>query len=382
MRSACVVTRSDDTLGEHGVFDNIVTSSAIRAIMDTVVDGFIITDASGDVRAFNRACERSFGYAAADVIGKNVKMLMPGPYDDEHDDYMTNYLKTGVRRIIGIGREVVGRRGDGSEFPIELTVGSYQEQGEQVFVGIIRDITERQKAEAELAATMEELEAYAYSVAHDLKAPLRAMHVFAEALAEDYNEKLDDQGREYIRHITNGAEHMGCLIDDLLSYSRVGRGELIFEPVSLSDVVDGVLNNLAADIVSTGAVIETAGPFPTVEGVHSALSLAIQNLISNAMRFVAKGRQPNVRLSAKVSQNEVDFSVADNGIGIEANQIDRIFGLFMRLNPASEYSGTGIGLAIVKKAVGLHGGVVRVVSKPEKGTEFHVHLPIRQRNAE
>lgn len=355
-----------------------VDGAALRAIMDTVVDGLIIIDSSGTVRTFNRACERLFGYAAEDTIGRNIKMLMPNPYHDEHDGYISEYLKTGVRRIIGIGREVTGRRKDGSEFPMDLAVGEFHERGERVFVGIIRDITERKKSEAGLAATMEELEAYAYSVAHDLKAPLRAMHVFAEALAEDYNDKLDDQGREYIRHITNGANHMGGLIDDLLAYSRVGRGELTFEAVSMGEVLEDVLESLSADIAASGATIETDDAFPTIEANRGTLALIMQNLIANAMRFVAEDCRPVVRISAHVIDNEVDFSVADNGIGIEPDQTERIFGLFMRLNPASAYVGSGVGLAIVKKAVGLHNGLVWVVSKPGQGAAFHVHLPLHQ----
>lgn len=356
----------------------VVEGAALRAIMDTIVDGLIITDASGTVRTFNRACERLFGYAAEDVIGRNIKMLMPPPYHDEHDGYISEYLQTGVRRIIGIGREVTGQRRDKSEFPMDLAIGEFHERGERVFIGIIRDITERKKSDAALAATMEELEGYAYSVAHDLKAPLRAMHVFAEALAADYNDKLDDQGREYIRHITNGANHMGGMIDDLLSYSRVGRGELRFEAISMSEVLNDVLAGLSADIAASGASVETDDVFPTIEANRGTLALIMQNLIANAMHFVAEGCKPVVRVSAHVVDNEVDFCVADKGIGIESGQFKRIFGLFMRLNPSSEYSGSGIGLAIVKKAAGLHNGVVRVVSAPGKGAEFHVHLPLHQ----
>ncbi|MPY69096.1 MAG: PAS domain S-box protein [Alphaproteobacteria bacterium] len=350
----------------------------LRAVIDTAVDGVIIIDAVGDIEMFNPACRRLFGYQPEEVIGRNVKMLMPDPYRSEHDGYLEAYRRTGEAKIIGIGREVTARRKNGTEFPMELSVAEAREGDEQIFVGIIRDITERKKAERELAESAHELEAFAYSVAHDLKAPLRAISGFSDALAEDYESVLDDAGREFLGHISTGAVRMGQLIDDLLGYSRLGRGGIAFRVLSLAGVVNLVRENLAAEIAASGAEILVEGDLPKVEAQQEIMMQIMQNLIGNALKFVAQGTTPRVTIRGGERDGHCTIEVTDNGIGMKPEYLSRIFEIFQRLHLVEDYPGTGIGLAIVKKGVQIHHGTIDVVSAPGDGTTFKLSFPARQ----
>jgi PAS domain S-box-containing protein len=245
------------------------SEARMRAAIETAVDGVIIIDDAGIIRIFNPACEKLFGFTAAEVIGQNVKMLMPAPYQAEHDGYIRNYRETAVRKIIGIGREVTGQRKNKTTFPMELSVGEAQQQGHPVFVGIIRDITERKAAELAVSRSVDELAAFAYSVAHDLKAPLRAIEGFSTALLEDYGGSLDGLGEQFLGHIADGATRMGKMIDDLLEYSRIGRDELPFLTLAPREIIEAVIASLARTSDEAKAIIAVDGDWCQIQG-HAA----------------------------------------------------------------------------------------------------------------
>lgn len=350
----------------------------LRTVIDTAVDGVIIIDDKASIQIFNPACERLFGYAADEVIGENVKMLMPEPYRAEHDDYMRNYQATSVRKIIGIGREVLGKRKDGTTFPMELSVGEASQRGRPVFVGIIRDITERKQAEEAISRSVDELAAFAYSVAHDLKAPLRAIEGFSSALVEDYNDKLDDEASLYLTQISDGAIRMGEMIDDLLEYSRLGRDELTFSMTSLRALIDDVLYSLSGTIREAAAIIEVTGEWRDIEAHAPSLISVFQNLITNGLKFHKPGMAPRLTIAGRRLANDVEIRFADDGIGIPADCHDKVFQIFHRLHNRDEYPGTGIGLAVVKKGIDFHHGLIQLSSEPGVGTEFTIRLPVRQ----
>lgn len=354
------------------------SESRLRAVIDTAVDGVIIINDQAVVEDFNPACERLFGYRSAEVVGKNVKVLMPQPYHDEHDGYMANYRQTGIRKIIGIGREVLGRRKNGSTFPMDLSVGEARQGGQPVFIGIIRDITERKEAEQAIQRSVTELTEFAYSIAHDLKAPLRAMQGFSTALREDYGDALDEVAEEYLNHISSGATRMGHMIDDLLEYSRMGREDLPMELLDVEKMVSDVVTSLRSVIEDRAALISVTGEWCEIEGQASILTSVLQNLIANGLKFVAPATRPQITITGAPFSGGLEIGIRDNGIGIPEDCHEKIFQIFHRLNDRSDYPGTGVGLAMVKKGVVFHHGTIGVQSSPANGATFTIRLPARQ----
>lgn len=223
-----------------------------------------------------------------------------------------------------------------------------------------------------------EMESFAYTVTHDLRAPLRALESFADALLEDYGGRLDASGQEYACSIVAAAQRMDTLIQDLLAYSRLGRAEISIGRVSLDRVMAGVLKELAADLREKNAQVDVAAPLPQVMGQRRVLTQVLSNLLSNAVKFVAPGTQPQVQIWAEERQQQVRLWVQDNGIGVAPQDQERIFRVFERLHGIETYPGTGIGLAIVHKGMERIGGRVGVESEPGRGSRFWIELPRRE----
>ena len=231
-------------------------------------------------------------------------------------------------------------------------------------------VTERT---AELDDSNRELDAFAYSVAHDLRAPLRAMHGFADAVLEDHGPDLGDEGRDYLNRIIKSAKSMDTLIQDLLAYSRIGRTKLELEKVSLAELVQETLVELHQEIAASSAQVETAVPPLTVLAHRVTLKQVLLNLVSNALKFVAPGKTPQIRIWVVARQGMVEICIRDKGIGIAPEHRERIFNVFERLHGAEAYPGTGIGLSIVKKGLARMHGEVSVESD-SNGTTFHARL--------
>jgi signal transduction histidine kinase len=259
-------------------------------------------------------------------------------------------------------------------------------------IGINYDITKRKEAEAEIKSLNEnleqlvavrtvelteinqELEAFTYTVSHDLRAPLRAIQGFSQALVEDYADQLDDTAREYIQAIETAALRMGNLIQDLLDYSRLSRAEIRLQAVDLEWVVSQVLNDLKSEIAERQADISVIKPLPTVWAHPVTLEQAVTNLLSNSIKFTAPGKQPFLRIWAEERNKSVRLWVEDHGIGIAPEHLERIFGVFERLHGIETYPGTGIGLAIVRRAAERMNGTFGVESEVEGGSRFWIEL--------
>lgn len=238
-----------------------------------------------------------------------------------------------------------------------------------------RRVSERTTA---LEAANEELQAFSYSVAHDLRAPLRAMHGFSQALLEDCDATLDGSAKEYARRIVAGAQRMDQLTQDLLAYSQVGRTELTLGPVDLTVAVKDATSQLEADIVSKRARVTLHEPLPRVTANRAMLVQSVANLVSNGLKFVGDDKMPGIDVRAATSDGVARLWIEDNGIGIDPAYHQRVFNVFERLNTGPQYTGTGIGLAIVRKAVERMGGRVGVESTAGAGSRFWIELPLSE----
>ncbi len=391
------IRRGDDGVGppdlllaeSHDITEHMELAAALQktlvqyeAVLASALDPVIIIDAFGTMLSVSRSIERVFGYKPEEVIGQNVRVLMPEPHHSAHDGYLANYRRTGQTNILGRTREFEARRKDGSRVPIELSVSRVDVPGESqpLFTGIIHDITERRIAErlvkdnaAALERSNRELEQFAYVASHDLQEPLRMVGSFAGLLARRYKGRLDAEADEFIEYIINGAERMKMLIEDLLAYSRVSTKGRPPAPVPMRALVDQVLADLRSTATESGAVVHV-GDLPEVLADATQMGQVMLNLIGNAIKFRGQGR-PEVWVTAKARPGEWEFAVRDNGIGIDPRYAERIFKIFERLHGAAEYPGTGIGLAICKKIVERHGGRIWFESEPGKGTTFRFTLP-------
>jgi PAS domain S-box-containing protein len=370
-----------------------------RLFVEGVQDyAILMLDPDGCIVAWNPGAERITGYSEADTLGRSIVILYP-----EHErraEHMADELRRAREGSFHV--EVQRQRKDGTLFWAEVTTTPiFDERGElRGFAKLTRDITERKLAQEHLQRYARELEgmqaeleervrqrtealeevnaelnAFAYSVSHDLRAPLRSMQGFAEALLEDYGDRLDEVGRDYATRVVKASKRMDALIQDLLAYSRVSRTELDLQPVSLEQTVDSALVQLDEPRARAGAEVEL-GPLDHWVLAHRVtLAQVLANLLSNSIKFVAPGQRPRVRIAAERDGEWVRLVVEDHGIGIPAEHADRIFRVFERLHPHEAYPGTGIGLAIVKKALDRMGGRISLSSAPGHGSRFQIELP-------
>ncbi len=227
----------------------------------------------------------------------------------------------------------------------------------------------------ELTQVNRELDAFAYTISHDLRAPLRSMHGYADALVEDYGASLPEEGRGFTQRIVAAADRMENLIQDILTYSRLARGEVNLRPVALEQIVNQVLAHSEQTVSEASARIEVEHPLPSVKAHPPTLVQAIENLLSNAIKFVSPGNKPSIRIRAERQANCVRLWFEDNGIGIDPAHQERVFQPFQRLHGVETYPGTGIGLAIVRRSLERMGGGCGVVSKPGEGSRFWIELP-------
>jgi PAS domain S-box-containing protein len=354
------------------------SETRMRAIFETAVDGIVIIDERGRIDRVNPAAERLFGYSSAELAGANVSMLMPEPHRSAHDGYLEHYRATGERRIIGKGREVSGRRKDGSEFPLDLAVSEMLVGTRRMFTGIVRDITARKEAEEhnralvqELSSANEELTNFAYVVSHDLKAPLRGIGSLADWLATDYADKFNAEGKEHMRLLVNRVHRMGALIDGILQYSRVGRVREAAHPIELEKMVAGVIDLQAAP---SHIAIRVETPLPVVVAEPTRIEQVFHNLLSNAIKYMDKPHG-EIAIGCTDLGSEWRFHVRDNGPGIEQRHFERIFQLFQTLAARDRVESTGVGLALVKKIVELYRGRIWLESTPGQGSCFYFTLP-------
>ena len=358
----------------------------MRSVVDHVVDGIVTIDDRGGIESFNPAAEKLFGYRREEVLGQNVKMLMPAPYQEQHDDYLRNYLSSGQPRIIGIGREVVGRRRDGSTFPMELAVSEFRIGALRYFTGIVRDITERKELERELRERLKELaeadrqkNEFLAMLGHELRNPLapmrNALHVLKMPAA---SASMAQQARDIM---DRQLQHLVRLVDDLLDVSRIVRGkvQLQKEVIDLREPARRAAETALPVIDARGHELTLQLPASAVwvEGDLVRLAQVIANLLTNAAKYTE--RAGSIVLAVREEEQAAVVRVRDTGIGLTPELLPRIFDLFVQGDRTLERSqgGLGIGLTLVRRLVELHEGTVEGYSEGSgRGSEFVVHLPL------
>jgi two-component system sensor kinase FixL len=361
------------------------SAARLRTLTETAVDGVILIDARGVVLMFNPACEKLFGYSADTVIGENVRMLMPEPYRHEHDRYIANYRDTRDPKIIGIGREVIGLRKDGSTFPMDLSVGEARQDGESIFVGIIRDLTSRKRTEAELeqaraefvrvarVTTLGELTA---AIAHEVNQPLTGLVSSGNAclrwLAGDVpNLKA---ARESVERMISAGSRAGEVTSRIRAL--VGKSPSQRDRLNINDAITEVIALIRGEVQRNRISLRTklSTDMPLVLGDRIQLQQVILNLMLNAIEAMSEVSHPTRELSVLSVKDEPDgalVTVQDSGIGLDEAALDQMFGAFY----TTKTHGMGIGLAVSKTIIQAHGGRLWASPNVPHGAIFQFRLP-------
>lgn len=345
-----------------------------RQVVESAPNAMVMIDRGGKIELVNVEAERLFGYTRAELVGKKVGILVPERFRVKHPELRTAFFASPAARPMGAGRDLYGVKKDGSEIPIEIGLNPIETDDGMMVLAAIVDISARVKAQAlieqqtkELQSTNAELEQFAYTVSHDLKAPLRAIENLAEWIAEDIEKSATPETRENLALLRRRCERLENLLSGLLEYSRVGRIKAQPEWVDTGRLVAEIVEYLSPP---PNFVVECRSAMPILRAAKAPLEHIMQNLISNALKHHDRDRG-TVAISARDLGRHVEITVQDDGPGIDPAFQDRIFGMFQTLKPRDDVEGSGVGLAIVKKAVEANGGTIRVESAPpRRGTAF------------
>ncbi|MDP1663774.1 MAG: ATP-binding protein [Methylobacter sp.] len=385
-------------IGLYGTVQDITerkrTEQALReseerlaGIIDSATDAIISVNEQQQICMFNPAAGQVFGLSADEIIGQPLTRLIPERFRCEHESNVRNFAQTGITaRRMGVG-EISGLRANGEEFPIEASISHTPTATGELFTVILRDITDRKRTQeeihrlnadlerrviertAELTTANRELDSFAYAVSHDLRAPLRAMSGFSQALAEDYGSQLVGEAKVYLDQIDLSSRKMSELIDGLLTLSRSTRGELRHDAVDLSALSERLLAELMQSIPERQVAIQVETGLQ-VYGDARMLEAVMRNLLDNAWKYSAHAAAPGIRVYAEDRGDVRRFCVADNGAGFDMAHGNRLFQPFQRLHRQEEFTGIGIGLATVQRIVHRHNGSIEARGEPGKGAVF------------
>ena len=383
---AAVVTMSDITDRKRAEEDRRL----LAAIVESSEDAIIGESFDGTVTSWNKGAEKLYGYSAEEAVGQSIWLRTP---TSRRDEVAAMLERRGVGDTIE-HYETERLTKKGKLIHVSVTVSPlWDSSGRLVGVSTIaRDITERKLAEkeirrlneeleqrvadrtAQLQAVNKELEAFSYSVSHDLRAPLRHINGFSQALLEDYAEKLDETGKNYLQEVRSASHEMAQLIDDVLQLAKVTRSEMRREEVDLSDLARTVITNLGKTNGKRTIEINIEDGLST-RGDRRLLRVVLTNLLGNAWKFTSKQEQAEITFGSQQRNGEVHYFVRDNGAGFDMTYVNKLFGAFQRLHTAGEFEGTGIGLATVQRIVFRHGGRVWAEGIVNEGATFHFTLP-------
>jgi len=350
----------------------IDSQNRTEAILNTVVDGIITIDKFGCIETVNPAALRIFGYQESEMVGQNVKMLMPNPYREEHDGYLQHHHDTGEKRVIGIGREVEGQRKDGSVFPLELAVNEMQIHGEKYFTGIVRDITDRKEAERVK-------EEFISTVSHELRTPLTSIRGAIGLLAGGMAGEFNDKANQLLSMAHNNTERLLMLINDILDLSKIesGKMDFHFSEVKVQSFLEEAISSNQGYAEQHGVefILDSSVQDAKLNADANRLMQVMNNLMSNAAKFAPKGDR--IKISAARHHRQIRISVTDHGQGIPKELEPRIFDKFTQADSSDtrQVGGTGLGLNITKAMVEKHNGRIAFVTEVGVGTTFYFDIP-------
>lgn len=362
-------------------------------VLEATAEAVISIDALQQIILFNHSAERIFGYSAEEMLGQQLDRLLPPSVIGRHHRYIQDFAEgADISRGMGERRtELSAKRKDGTIFPIDASISKLTEGDQIILTVFIRDITEQKQAEdammrmneeleqrveertLQLQAANKELEAFSYSVSHDLRAPLRAVDGFSLALLEDYQDTLDEEGQEFLGLIRTESQRMGQLIDDLLALSRLTRTKLNYQEVEMSAMAEEIASELirANENRNVEFIIE-----PNLRDCADVnlVRIALYNLLQNAWKYSSKQENATIEFGLQGDNGTREYFVKDDGVGFKMDYVHKLFGAFQRLHSVSEYEGTGIGLATVQRIIHQHGGSVRAEGALNEGATFYFTL--------
>jgi PAS domain S-box-containing protein len=373
--------------------------------VESAPNAMVLINADGQIVLVNSQTETLFGYPRAELLGKNIELLMPDRFREQHPLDRRNYFDNPQARAMGAGLDLFGRRKDGSEFAVEIGLNPVRTAEGLFVISAIVDVTDRKQAEqvirtlnenleqrvldrtAQLEAANRDLDSFSYSISHDLRAPLRAIEGFSRIVLEDFSAPLAPEGKVYLQKVRDNTKQMNRLVEELLKFSRLGRKALAKEVVDTDQIVRRCLEEMVKEL--EGRELEIViGELPACCGDSALLNQVWTNLLSNALKYTRKQENARIEIGSRTQPRlaadgqslaesagvELAYFVKDNGAGFDMKYAGKLFGVFQRLHRADDYEGTGVGLALVHRIVQRHGGRIWADAKPNQGAIFSFTL--------
>lgn len=357
------------------------TKAMFEGLFELAPDGIVVVSRNGTIVRANKQAEKLFGYSRDELFNLHHEILLPEKVMEKHMEHRRVYMAEPHIRPMDTGLQLYGRRKNGSEFPVDIALGPLKAEGDMVVIAVIRDVSERKGADdiitkqtSELMNAMKALDAFSYSVSHDLQAPLRQMKGFVELMKKRLIDLPDEKLHYYANAIAAASIKMQLLIDELLSFARMGHTELVKSPIKSATIVREVIQEIQDEVKGRDIKWEI-NELPELYGDQTLLRLVFVNLISNAVKFTSNRPQAQIKIGCSDDVDKFTCSITDNGAGFDMKYVDRLFGLFQRLHTQGDFVGTGVGLANVRRIISRHGGRTWAEGSVGNGATFYFTVP-------